>query len=167
MSVNGNTVAPREVDEVVNVLREQVIALCADAPRLPSAVRVRAGEVTIEVEWPLAPATVPVAAPPVETPVEALPMPRPEPAGSASPAGTVPVNAATVGTFYRAPEPGGKPFVTEGDLVRPGQQIAIIEAMKLMIPVEADRAGRVVEICVADGTSVEHGQALLLLEPAP
>ena len=50
------------------------------------------------------------------------------------------VCAAIVGTFYRGPEPGAAPFVSEGDMVRPGQQIAILEAMKMMMPVEADRA---------------------------
>ncbi|WP_052914431.1 acetyl-CoA carboxylase biotin carboxyl carrier protein [Protofrankia coriariae] len=66
-----------------------------------------------------------------------------------------------MGVFYRAPEPGAKPFVAEGDLITRGQQVAIIEAMKLMIPVEADASGRVLEILVADGTPVEHGQPLL------
>jgi acetyl-CoA carboxylase biotin carboxyl carrier protein len=70
-----------------------------------------------------------------------------------------------VGVFYRAPQPGAEPFVSEGDTVRPGQQVAIIEVMKLMVPVEADRAGRVVEILVDDASPVEHGQPLLLLAP--
>jgi acetyl-CoA carboxylase biotin carboxyl carrier protein len=68
--------------------------------------------------------------------------------------------------FYRSPEPGAPPFVAEGDLVRPGQQVGIVEAMKLMIPVESDRAGRVLEVLLADGSAVEHGQPLLLLGPA-
>ena len=53
------------------------------------------------------------------------------------------IHAPTVGVFYRAPEPGAPPFVTEGDVVSPGQQVGIVEAMKLMIPVESDRYGRV------------------------
>ncbi|WP_236794646.1 biotin/lipoyl-containing protein [Amycolatopsis sp. GM8] len=168
MSINGSAVASLDVEQVVSVLREQVLALCAEAPQLPSAVRLSAGDVSMEVEWPLAPAApAPVVA---AAPVEAVPVPRAEPVAApaaAAPvkAGTVAVSALTVGTFYRAPEPTAKPFVAVGDTVRPGQQIAIIEAMKLMIPVEADRQGRVVEICVEDGTPVEHGQALMLLEP--
>ncbi|WP_460402934.1 acetyl-CoA carboxylase biotin carboxyl carrier protein, partial [Actinophytocola sediminis] len=79
-----------------------------------------------------------------------------------APAGP-PLNAATVGTFYRSPAPGAPPFVTEGDEVSPGQQVAIIEAMKLMLPVEAERGGRIAEVLVADGEGVEYGQPLFRL----
>ncbi|GAA1604130.1 hypothetical protein GCM10009679_04970 [Saccharothrix algeriensis] len=71
-----------------------------------------------------------------------------------------------MGTFYRAAEPGTPPFVAEGDHVRRGQQVAIIEVMKLMIPVEAEHDGQVVAVHVADGTSVEYGDRLLTLAPA-
>ncbi|MFI5606910.1 acetyl-CoA carboxylase biotin carboxyl carrier protein [Amycolatopsis sp. NPDC051903] len=165
-TVNGsaNVFAPQDVDQVVTALREQVLALCAASARHPGAVRVSAQGVVVEVEWPAttgpaAPAMVPV---PVPVPVAAPGETTPEPA-----AGTVPVCAATVGTFYRAPEPGAKPFVSEGDTITTGTQVGIIEAMKLMIPVEADRGGRIVEFRVEDGTPVEHGQPLLVLEPAP
>ena len=50
-------------------------------------------------------------------------------------------------------------------MLEPGQQVAIVEAMKLMNAIEADRAGRVVDILVADGTAVEYGQTLFVLEP--
>jgi acetyl-CoA carboxylase biotin carboxyl carrier protein len=76
------------------------------------------------------------------------------------------VTAPTVGVFYRSPEPGAPPFVSEGDVVAAGQQVAIIEAMKLMIPVEADRAGRVAAILCADADAVEYGQPLLVLAGA-
>jgi acetyl-CoA carboxylase biotin carboxyl carrier protein len=66
--------------------------------------------------------------------------------------------------FYRAPQPGAPAFVSEGDLVAPGQQVAIIEAMKLMIPVEADRVGRISAVLVSDGQPVEYGQPLFALE---
>ncbi|WP_018636950.1 acetyl-CoA carboxylase biotin carboxyl carrier protein [Parafrankia elaeagni] len=74
------------------------------------------------------------------------------------------VPAHTVGVFYHAPEPGADPFVRAGDTVVPGQQVGIIEAMKLMIPVEAERGGRVREILVADASPVEYGQPLLTLD---
>lgn len=73
------------------------------------------------------------------------------------------VCSPSVGTFYRAPEPGAPPFVAEGDPVQPGQQIAIVEAMKLMLPVEATRAGRVIRILKSDGEPVEYGEPLLEL----
>jgi len=73
------------------------------------------------------------------------------------------VVAPLVGTFYRAAQPGGKPFVKVGDHVEPGQQVAIVEAMKLMNPVEADRPGCVAEFLLPDGTAVEYGQALIAI----
>lgn len=73
--------------------------------------------------------------------------------------------APLVGTFYRAAQPGAKPFVEEGDVVDEGQTVAIVEAMKLMNHVNADQPGRVDEIVVADGDWVEFEQALIYLVP--
>ena len=87
-----------------------------------------------------------------------------EPAPGAA-EGRHPVLAPLVGTFYRAPEPGAKPFVQEGDVVAAGQQVGIVEAMKLMNEIQAGREGRVVEIVVGDGERVEFEQVLLYLEP--
>ena len=70
-----------------------------------------------------------------------------------------------VGMFYRSREPGAEPFVQPGDVVRPGQQVGIIEAMKLMIPVEADLDGQVLDALLADGTPVEYGDRLFAVEP--
>ncbi len=80
-------------------------------------------------------------------------------------AGTFTVGSPSVGVFYRAAEPGKPPFVTEGDVVRAGQQVGIVEAMKLMIPIEADRAGRVVRILAEDTAPIEHDQPLFVLAP--
>jgi acetyl-CoA carboxylase biotin carboxyl carrier protein len=80
-------------------------------------------------------------------------------------AGTFTLGSPSVGMFYRASEPGAAPFVAEGDTVRAGQQVAIVEAMKLMIPIEADRPGRIVRVLVEDATAIEHGQPLFVLAP--
>jgi acetyl-CoA carboxylase biotin carboxyl carrier protein len=72
--------------------------------------------------------------------------------------------APLVGTFYRAPQPGAKPFVEEGDTIDAGQVVGIVEAMKLMNQVHADRAGRVAEISATDGEWVEFEQALMFLD---
>jgi acetyl-CoA carboxylase biotin carboxyl carrier protein len=77
----------------------------------------------------------------------------------------VPVLAPLVGTFYRAQQPGSKPFVAEGDVVDAGQTVGIVEAMKLMNEVGAAEGGRVVEIAVEDGEPVEFEQVLMYLEP--
>ncbi len=75
------------------------------------------------------------------------------------------VIAPLVGTFYRRPQPGAKPFVEEGDVVDAGQTVAIVEAMKLMNQVQADEGGKVAEILVEDGDWVEFEQVLMYLEP--
>jgi len=78
---------------------------------------------------------------------------------------TFPIKSPLVGTFYRAPAPGAEPFVREGDFVEPGQVVAIVEAMKVMNEIEAERRGKVVKILVGDGEPVEYGQDLMLLAP--
>jgi acetyl-CoA carboxylase biotin carboxyl carrier protein len=77
----------------------------------------------------------------------------------------IPVLAPLVGTFYRASQPGAKPFVEEGATVSPGDTVCIVEAMKLMNDVAAGEGGRVAEIAVADGDRVEFEQVLMYLEP--
>ncbi|HEX5494331.1 MAG TPA: acetyl-CoA carboxylase biotin carboxyl carrier protein subunit [Mycobacteriales bacterium] len=121
---------------------------------------VRVGDVLVEIEWPESAADAGSG-----TPVTAV---LTDPAGPAAgpdqsgPSAHV-ITAPHVGTFYRCPEPGSDPFVAEGDPVRRGQQIGILEAMKLMNPVQADRDGRVLEVLVADGSPVEFAQPLIAL----
>jgi biotin carboxyl carrier protein len=76
-----------------------------------------------------------------------------------------PVPSPFVGTFYRAPSPDAKPFVELGSVVRAGQTLCIVEAMKLMNEIEADVAGVVTEILVENGKHVEYGQSLFLIKP--
>jgi acetyl-CoA carboxylase biotin carboxyl carrier protein len=103
----------------------------------------------------------------------ALP-PPPSPAGpaggaTAAPheeAGTVDVTSPFVGTFYRAPSPDTPPFVEVGSVVRQGQTLCIIEAMKLMNEIEADCSGTVVEIFAQNGKPVEFGQKLYRIKKA-
>jgi acetyl-CoA carboxylase biotin carboxyl carrier protein len=71
-----------------------------------------------------------------------------------------------VGTFYRAPSPDADPYVEEGDLVKRGQVICIVEAMKLMNEIESETDGRVVKILIESGAAVEYGQPLYLIDPA-
>ena len=69
-----------------------------------------------------------------------------------------------VGTVYLAPEPGAKPFVQVGDQVEQGTTLLIVEAMKVMNPVAAPRAGRVARVMVENGAPVEYGAVLVILE---
>jgi acetyl-CoA carboxylase biotin carboxyl carrier protein len=73
------------------------------------------------------------------------------------------VNSPMVGTVYLQPEPGAAPFVRVGDMVSEGQTLLIIEAMKTMNPIPAPRAGRVVQMLVADGQPVEFGEPLAVI----
>ena len=75
------------------------------------------------------------------------------------------INAPMVGTFYRAPSPGAKPFVSVGQKVRAGETVCIIEAMKLMNEITAEEMGTVREVCVEDATPVEFGTVLFYIEP--
>lgn len=103
------------------------------------------------------------------------PVARPEPptvapasqpaAPSQPPAKRHAVRAGFPGTFYRAPAPGEKPFVEEGERVEDGRQLGIVEAMKTMNPVEADIAGTLVRIALPDASPVETGDLLFEIEP--
>ncbi|ODP32182.1 biotin/lipoyl-containing protein [Pandoraea sp. ISTKB] len=75
------------------------------------------------------------------------------------------VTAGLVGTFYRASAPDQPPFVSVGDVVQEGQTLAIVEAMKLLNSIDADRAGRLVEIATDDGTAVTPDTVLFVIEP--
>jgi acetyl-CoA carboxylase biotin carboxyl carrier protein len=75
------------------------------------------------------------------------------------------VTSPFVGTFYRTPAPDQPAFVDVGTVVKKGQVLCIIEAMKLMNEIEADVAGRVAEILVENGQPVEFGQTLFRIEP--
>lgn len=76
------------------------------------------------------------------------------------------VTAGLPGTFYRAPAPGEQPYAEEGMLVEEGQTLGLIEAMKMLNPVEAPVSGRLAAFLVQDATPVETGKPLILIEPA-
>ena len=73
------------------------------------------------------------------------------------------VKSPMVGTFYRSPSPGAKPFVEIGQAVKPGDTLCIIEAMKLLNEIEAEVAGEVKEVLVENGQPVEYGQPLFVI----
>ena len=74
------------------------------------------------------------------------------------------ITSPMVGTYYSAPSPTAKPFVSIGQQVKEGDTIGIIEAMKIMNQIEADQSGVVVNILVKDGDAVEFGQPLIVIE---
>ncbi|MBV9948300.1 MAG: acetyl-CoA carboxylase biotin carboxyl carrier protein [Myxococcales bacterium] len=86
--------------------------------------------------------------------------------GGASGGDSVDVTSPFVGSFYRSPSPDAPPFVEVGSVVRTGQTLCIIEAMKLMNEIEAECAGTIVEIFAQNGKSVEYGQKLFRIKKA-
>ena len=104
-----------------------------------------------------APAPAPVAAQVAAAPVAEAP--------AAAPAAPVAaeINSPMVGTFYRAPSPGAKPFVDVGQHVKAGDTVCIIEAMKLLNEIEAETDGVIQEILVENGAPVEFGQPLFVI----
>lgn len=128
-------------------------------------LRVRAGEVSVEVEWAQEGVAHITAHPPATAPMPVTEAPSPVPSAPIEESERY-LTAPTVGVFYRASEPNAPPFVREGDTVVVGQQVGIVEVMKLMIPIEAHAAGRVVKVLKANGESVEYGERLFALAPA-
>ena len=135
-------------------------------------LRVEAYGVAIELEWPVPDEQNPD----VLAPAQAIPAELPgnssrrlfEPVGPAPVTvedGLVIAGSPVVGTFYRAPEPGAPAFVEVGSPVAVGQCLALIEAMKMLLPVESSVAGTVREILKTNGDSVEFDEGLFVIAP--
>jgi acetyl-CoA carboxylase biotin carboxyl carrier protein len=140
----------------MRLLREEIGNLIKTVPGPVASVSLRLGECTLEVSWahpqpaapdqPAAPRQVLAVSEPEEDPLDPS---------------LHSVNAPLVGTFYVAPEPGAPAFVQVGDRISAGQTVGIVEAMKIMNPVKADRAGEVVEVVAANADPVEYDQVLV------
>ena len=124
-----------------------------------SELEVSRGETRIRIRREIVHAAAPVAAPPASV--------APSPPEHAEKVGAhlVTVEAPMVGTFYRAPSPTADPYVREGDVIKEGQVLCIIEAMKLMNEIESKVAGRISKILVENAQPVEYAQPLFLIEP--
>lgn len=114
------------------------------------------------------PGLIPYASPPspiINTNPDQLSQsePTPEPTGKEIPSGHT-MTSPMVGTFYRAPSPGAKPFVEVGQSVEVGDTLCIIEAMKMLNQIEADKTGKLVGILVENGQPIEYGQSLFVIE---
>jgi len=152
----------RKVKKLIELLEESGI----------SEIEISEGEESVRISRYPNPGTVSVQTlqhPPMMAPPAA---PAPAPAASAEPAAAPPppvargqqVTAPMVGTFYSGPAPGAKPFVEIGTEVKPGDTLCVIEAMKMMNQIESEIAGRIVSILVENGSPVEFGQALFIIE---
>ena len=115
-----------------------------------------AGTTTL-LNVPVTPAAPVVAPEPVPAPA---PVPAPPP-----PSNLVEIKSPMVGTFYRAPSPEAPPFVEPGKVIKVGDVLCIVEAMKLMNEIEAEQSGKIVKILVENAQPIEFGQPLFLLDP--
>jgi acetyl-CoA carboxylase biotin carboxyl carrier protein len=156
MTIESPEPAP---DENLRNLSDQAVDLVGRLPGQVSRIRVRAGSAEIEVEWQAAATADPSRPAARPAPAE----PESQPAASTS---AVAVRAPVVGIFYATPGPDEPPFVAVGDEVTAGQQVGIIEAMKLMNHITAEVAGTITAIHVSSGESVEFDQPLMDIEPS-
>ena len=131
-------------------------------------IEVEDGERRIVVKRQIAaaPAAQPLSAPPPAPAPQAAAASAPAAAAAATPAADHPgvVKSPMVGTVYLAAEPGARPFVSPGASVAEGDTLLIVEAMKVLNPITAPRAGTVGQILVQDGQPVEYDQPLLTIE---
>ena len=150
----------RKVKKLIELLEESGIA----------EIEIKEGEESVRISR-AAQGTV-VTAPAVAAPVAAAPAVAPPTAAAEAPAASAEpeepsghlVRAPMVGTFYRAPSPNAKAFVEEGQTVKVGDTLCIIEAMKLLNQIEADKAGTVKSILIENGQPVEYNQPLFVIE---
>ena len=119
---------------------------------------VKSSGAPVVMQQPVAMVAAPAAAPAAGAPAA----PAPE-AAPAAPAGHA-VKSPMVGTFYRSASPGAKPFVEIGSVVKECETICIIEAMKILNEIEADKSGTVTKILSENGQAVEYGQPLFIIE---
>jgi acetyl-CoA carboxylase biotin carboxyl carrier protein len=131
-------------------------------------LEIEEGEERVRITRSVAP--VAAVAAPVQVAVPAAPVAAPAAAPAAPAAPAQPeitghqVTSPMVGTFYRASSPGADPFVEVGSVVKEGDPLCIIEAMKLMNEIDADHAGTVKAILLENGEAVEFGQPLFIIE---
>lgn len=148
----------RKVKKLIELLEESDIA----------EIEIHEGEESVRISR-----TSSIAAP-MATMMAAAPAPAPAaPAPEAPAAAEKPaaeeisghaVKSPMVGTFYRAPSPGSKPFVEEGQKVAKGDTLCIIEAMKILNQIESDKSGTVKKILAENGQPVEYNQPLFVIE---
>ena len=148
----------RKVKKLIELLEESGI----------SEIEISEGEESVRISRYPKPGTVTTTTAPAAA---VAPPAAPAAPAAAAPAPAEPapirgqqITAPMVGTFYSGPAPGAKPFVEIGTEVKPGDTLCVIEAMKMMNQIESEFAGRVVSILVENGSPVEFGQPLFVIE---
>ena len=146
----------RKIKSLIQLLEESDVA----------EIEISEGEESVRISRTSSTA---IPAPQVQVPAPAAPgaPAEPPPDSEEEPGDDLPaghrVASPMVGTFYSAPSPGAKPFVSVGDQVAEGDTLCIVEAMKMLNRIEADKPGVVRAILVENATPVEYGQALFII----
>lgn len=134
-----------------------------------SEFRLKVGDIELELRHRKSGTSAPVSPPVKAGAAESTVADRAErapPAASAEwPEGLVVIRSPMVGTFYRAPQPGARPFVEVGQAVKPDSVVGIVEVMKLMNSITADVHGNVEQILLGDASQVEAGQPVIVIRP--
>ncbi len=149
----------RKVKKLIELLEESNIdelEICEGE----ESVRISRNRGAVAMQAPVMAAPVMAAPPPAAAPAAAPVAPAGD--AAAAPQGHV-VRSPMVGTFYSAPSPGAKPFVAVGQAVKAGDVICIVEAMKMMNHIEADRAGTIGAILATDGQPIEFDQPMITI----
>lgn len=158
-------VSSTDVTELTIEFGDQRITVKKEKQVLAQTIELPAAMTTVAPR----PAMAAVAADPKSSNGAAAPeAPKAEPApaeDAAAAVQTVAITSPMVGTFYASPSPTAPAFVKPGDRINVGQTVCIIEAMKLMNDLPSEVAGKIVKICVDNGTTVEYGQTLFLVDP--
>jgi acetyl-CoA carboxylase biotin carboxyl carrier protein len=152
----------RKIKKLIELLEESGIAEI-EIKEGEEAVRISRMPAGTAVTQMLQPAAHVPAAPAVAAPAAAA-APVPESAAHKPKPNEHVITAPMVGTFYASPSPGAKAFVEIGDEIKIGQVLCIIEAMKMMNQIEADKAGRITSVMAHNGDPVEFGQPLFVVE---
>ncbi|MGB5452810.1 MAG: acetyl-CoA carboxylase biotin carboxyl carrier protein [Sedimenticolaceae bacterium] len=141
----------RKVKKLIELLEESNIA----------EIEIHEGEESVRISRASTLAPTMLAGPVAAAPVAAAPAVA-ESTAPKEPEGHI-IRSPMVGTFYRAPSPGAKQFVTEGQSVSSGETLCIIEAMKILNQIESDKSGKVLEILVENGQPVEYNEPLFVI----
>ena len=153
-----------DIRQILDLVREHDLAEL-EIERDGLKVRVRKAGAVMSLAAPAVAPTLVAAAAPSLTPVA----PPPSPTAIDEPEGMelAVIKSPIVGTFYRSSEPGARAFVEVGDVVRKGQVLCIIEAMKLMNEIESDTDGEITAIYVENGRPVQFGDRLFAIKAMP
>lgn len=153
----------KEIKELIELLKGTEISEL-EIERAGVKVRIRkGGDVTFHSAMPRMEYPPPAIVAPAVAEPEKL---SAEKASEQAKVNQVKVTSPIVGTFYRSSSPDKPPYVEVGDVVKKGQVLCIIEAMKLMNEIESEASGKIVQILVEGGQPVEYGQPLFIIESA-